>query len=76
MKRILLFLIRCYQAVLSPLLGGHCRFQPSCSAYAAEAIAGHGARRGGYLAIRRLLRCTPFSKGGIDPVPHSVGLSS
>ncbi|HKZ33153.1 MAG TPA: membrane protein insertion efficiency factor YidD [Vicinamibacteria bacterium] len=55
--------------LLSPLLGGHCRFWPSCSAYAEEAIRRHGARRGAALALARLLRCQPFHRGGIDPVP-------
>ena len=54
---------------LSPLLGGHCRFWPSCSVYAEEAIRKHGARRGLALAARRVLRCHPFHTGGIDPVP-------
>jgi putative membrane protein insertion efficiency factor len=54
---------------LSPLLFGSCRFEPSCSRYASEAIARHGARRGGALALRRLLRCRPFGPSGFDPVP-------
>jgi len=65
----LLLLVRCYIAFLSPIFGGACRFYPSCSNYAAEAIARHGARRGLSLAVRRLLRCNPFTKGGFDPVP-------
>ncbi|HEX5939847.1 MAG TPA: membrane protein insertion efficiency factor YidD [Dehalococcoidia bacterium] len=73
MKAILLFSIRSYQRLLSPLMGGHCRFVPSCSRYAAEAIELHGSARGTYLAARRLIRCTPFSKGGLDPVPGAVG---
>ncbi|HET9200941.1 MAG TPA: membrane protein insertion efficiency factor YidD [Dehalococcoidia bacterium] len=71
-KRTLLTLIRCYQAVLSPLMGGHCRFEPSCSRYAAEAIETHGAGRGSILALRRLVRCTPLTRGGYDPVPVSA----
>ena len=67
--RLLLLLVEGYRALLSPLLGGHCRFWPSCSVYAEEAIRKHGARRGGTLAVRRLARCQPFSRGGIDPVP-------
>jgi putative membrane protein insertion efficiency factor len=55
--------------LLSPLLGGHCRFWPSCSAYAEEAIQRHGAWRGARLALGRLLRCQPFARGGIDMVP-------
>ena len=66
---ILLLLVRCYIAFLSPIFGGACRFYPSCSNYAAEAIARHGARRGLALAMRRLARCNPFTKGGFDPVP-------
>lgn len=62
-------LIRGYQLTLSPLLGPRCRFLPSCSDYAMEAIQLHGAARGGYLATRRLLRCHPLNAGGLDPVP-------
>lgn len=67
--RALLLLIETYRAVLSPLLGGFCRFEPSCSVYAQQAIARHGGRRGSLLAVRRLLRCQPFARGGFDPVP-------
>ncbi len=63
------FAIRAYQALLSPLLIGTCKFCPSCSEYAREAIHEWGLLRGGGLAIRRILRCTPFGMGGIDPVP-------
>ena len=69
MKKLLLALIRGYQRWLSPLLGPRCRFHPSCSHYAAEAIAQHGALHGGALALWRLLRCQPLCKGGYDPVP-------
>ncbi|MDX1733981.1 MAG: membrane protein insertion efficiency factor YidD [Halioglobus sp.] len=69
MRRLLIFLIQCYKAAISPLLGNHCRFHPSCSSYAQEAIATHGAVKGTYLAIRRLLRCHPWHEGGVDPVP-------
>jgi len=65
----LLLLVEGYRVALSPLLGGHCRFWPSCSAYAEEALRRHGAGRGTVLAARRLLRCHPFHAGGIDPVP-------
>lgn len=66
---LLLFLIRVYQLVLSPLLGPRCRFHPSCSHYAAQAIARHGALRGSALAVRRVARCHPLNPGGYDPVP-------
>ena len=69
LARRLLLGLEAYRALLSPLLGGHCRFWPSCSVYAQEAIRKHGARRGARLALFRLARCQPFSKGGIDPVP-------
>jgi putative membrane protein insertion efficiency factor len=55
--------------LLAPLVGGHCRFWPSCSVYAQEAIRKHGARRGTRLTLARLLRCQPLHRGGIDPVP-------
>jgi len=67
--RALLLAIDAYRAVLAPLVGGYCRFVPSCSLYAAEAVQRHGARRGSALALRRLLRCHPFHAGGMDPVP-------
>jgi len=67
--RLLLMLVEAYRVTLSPLLGGFCRFLPSCSFYAQEAIARHGAGRGSLLAARRLLRCHPFHPGGYDPVP-------
>ena len=69
MGRLLIALIRVYQYLFSPLIGSHCRFQPSCSHYAVEAIQGHGALRGSYLALRRLARCHPWHPGGVDPVP-------
>ena len=67
--RFLLLLVEAYRVALSPLLGGHCRYWPSCSTYAEEAIRRHGARRGAALAVRRVLRCHPFRPGGFDPVP-------
>lgn len=67
--RLLLVLIRGYQRFVSPLLGPRCRFAPSCSHYAAEAIATHGVLRGGWLAVRRIGRCHPWHPGGHDPVP-------
>ena len=62
-------MIRAYRRYISPLLGRHCRFYPSCSAYAYEAIARHGLGRGGLLAVKRVLRCHPFHPGGVDKVP-------
>ena len=66
---LLLAGIRFYQATLAPLMPFGCKFYPTCSHYAAEAIARHGARRGLLLAAERLLRCRPFTRGGHDPVP-------
>jgi hypothetical protein len=66
---LLLAFVRFYQVFLSPFLGGACKFYPSCSNYAYEAIARHGARRGFTLAAKRLGRCRPFTQGGFDPVP-------
>jgi putative membrane protein insertion efficiency factor len=68
-KAVALALIRLYQRTLSPLLGSHCRFHPTCSAYTAEAISRHGFFMGVYLGLRRLLRCHPLHAGGFDPVP-------
>lgn len=62
-------LVRFYRAWISPVLPPSCRFEPSCSAYALEALTVHGALRGSWLAIRRLLRCGPWHRGGYDPVP-------
>ena len=67
---LLLLLIGAYRRWLSPLLGPRCRFIPSCSAYGLEAIQRHGPWRGGWLTLRRLLRCHPFTPCGCDPVPH------
>jgi len=70
MKKIFLSLIRFYQRYISPAFPGKCRFRPTCSAYALEAIEKYGAFKGGWLALKRLLRCHPFYKGNIfDPVP-------
>jgi putative membrane protein insertion efficiency factor len=66
---LLLGLITLYRYTLSPLLGQRCRFYPSCSAYAAEALTQYGPLRGSWLALKRLLRCHPFHPGGHDPVP-------
>jgi uncharacterized protein len=67
--KLLIALVRAYQLTLSPLLGGSCRFLPTCSAYAIEALRTHGAVRGSLLAARRLAACHPFGRSGLDPVP-------
>jgi hypothetical protein len=67
--RIILILIRGWQVGVSPWLGPACRFEPTCSAYAAQAVTKHGAARGSWLALRRLLRCHPWGGSGYDPVP-------
>jgi putative membrane protein insertion efficiency factor len=69
MSRLLLALIRAYRYLLSPWWGRSCRFHPTCSEYAAEAIERHGASRGAWLAVRRIARCHPWHAGGFDPVP-------
>ena len=68
--RLLLFVIRAYQRLISPLLGPVCRFEPSCSRYMATCIERHGARRGTWLGIKRLSRCHPFHPGGVDLPPE------
>lgn len=70
MKTLVLLLIRGYQLTLSPLLGRHCRFLPTCSQYAYEAVQRFGALRGSWLGMRRILRCHPFHAGGHDPIPE------
>jgi putative membrane protein insertion efficiency factor len=70
MKRVLLAFVAAYRLLLSPFLGTNCRFYPSCSAYASEAIETHGALRGAWLAVRRILKCHPWHPGGFDPVPR------
>ncbi|UCD56741.1 MAG: membrane protein insertion efficiency factor YidD [Candidatus Hydrogenedentota bacterium] len=69
MRKLLTFIIKVYKHVLSPLLPPACRFYPSCSEYAIEAITKHGPLRGSYLTLRRILRCHPLCEGGFDPVP-------
>ncbi|TSH93460.1 membrane protein insertion efficiency factor YidD [Verticiella sediminum] len=68
-RTVLLLPLRFYRYVVSPWLGPSCRFYPSCSLYAQEAIETHGAMRGSYLAVRRVCRCHPWNPGGLDPVP-------
>ncbi len=69
MKSLLLLLLKGYKLGISPFLGQHCRFHPSCSEYARDAIVSHGALRGSLLAGRRLCKCHPWHAGGFDPVP-------
>ncbi len=69
MKYVLIGLLKAYRAVISPLYGDVCKFHPTCSAYALEAVQLHGAIKGSWLTVRRLVRCHPWSLGGIDPVP-------
>lgn len=76
MKTLLLLLVRAYQLGISPFLAPRCRFYPSCSAYAAEAVRLHGAARGSLLAARRLCKCHPWHPGGVDPVPGSPSETS
>lgn len=71
MRTILIALITAYRWLVSPLLGPNCRFHPSCSAYALEALKQHGALRGSWLAIKRIGRCHPWNPGGYDPVPDN-----
>lgn len=69
MRTVLIYVVRAYQVTLGQLLPPACRYYPSCSAYAIEALERHGALRGGLLSIKRILRCHPFRPGGYDPVP-------
>lgn len=70
MKKLTILLIRCYRYCLSPFLGSHCRFYPSCSSYALHAVEHHGFIKGGYLSAKRILKCHPWHPGGYDPVPE------
>jgi putative membrane protein insertion efficiency factor len=70
MKKILMYIIKFYQKVISPLTPPSCRFYPTCSHYGLEAIEKHGAIKGSWLAIRRISKCHPFHEGGFDPVPE------
>lgn len=71
MRTLVLILIKGYRLLVSPWLGNHCRFTPSCSQYAITAIERFGLLRGGWLALRRIGSCHPWHEGGIDPVPHA-----
>ena len=70
MRKILIFFIRAYQYIISPMLGPHCRYYPTCSCYAQTALERHGVIRGGWLAVKRVGRCHPWHPGGEDPVPE------
>lgn len=73
MKYPIIWFLKAYRAVVSPLYGEVCRYYPSCSAYALEAVTRHGAVRGSWLAMRRVGRCHPWAEGGVDPVPPARG---
>lgn len=69
LARVFVAVVSLYRKVVSPLLPRHCRYEPTCSAYALESISRHGALRGGMLALKRIARCHPWAPGGVDPVP-------
>lgn len=69
MRQLIIYIVRGYQRFISPLLGPHCRYHPTCSSYMIQAIEKHGTIKGGLMGIARILRCHPFVRGGIDPVP-------
>ena len=71
LRALYLLPVRFYRWFISPILGVHCRFTPTCSAYAIEAVSRHGIVRGSWLALKRILRCHPWGKSGVDPVPGS-----
>lgn len=69
-RKLFIFLIRIYQVTLSPVFGQHCRYEPTCSNYAIEALQKHGIFHGGWLGLKRLVSCNPWHEGGYDPVPE------
>ena len=69
MRKLFILVIRGYQLILSPVFGQHCRYEPTCSSYAIEALQKHGAIKGSWLAAKRLVSCNPWHEGGYDPVP-------
>ncbi len=71
MQKILILSVRVYRYAVSPFLGNTCRFYPTCSSYAEQALTEHGTVMGSWLAIRRICRCHPWHAGGVDPVPHN-----
>ncbi|MDO8386143.1 MAG: membrane protein insertion efficiency factor YidD [Polaromonas sp.] len=72
-QKLLVGLVKGYRLLLSPWLGSSCRFEPTCSAYSLQALQQHGATKGSYLTLYRLVRCHPWCEGGHDPVPESMG---
>ena len=72
MRLLFILIVRGYQVAISPLLPPSCRYHPTCSHYAVEALERHGAWRGGWLAVKRIARCHPFRAGGFDPVPDTL----
>ena len=76
MKKILILLIKLYQKFISPMFPAKCRFYPTCSQYTLEAVKEHGAIKGTYLGIKRILKCHPFHEGGYDPVPKKENKNS
>ena len=72
MRKVLILIIKGYQYLISPVLGPHCRFHPTCSCYALTALERHGLLRGGWMAMRRIGRCHPWHPGGVDPVPENI----
>ncbi len=76
MRRFLIAIVKGYRLLLSPWLGSACRFEPTCSVYAIQALEQHGAARGSYLTLRRLARCQPWCDGGHDPVPAAGAASN